>query len=73
MFPLFNPPFAEVFKMKPGKILTTALTMVPLLFWLAACQEGPAERAGKAADNALEKTGQQVEKAGDKIKDASKR
>jgi predicted small secreted protein len=39
---------------------------------LAACQpaEGPAERAGKAVDNAAEKAGDQIEKAGDKVKDA---
>ena len=72
---MFNPPFTEVLKMKPGKILATALTMVPLLLCLPACQkkEGPAERAGKAVDNALDKAGRQVEKAGDKIEDASKR
>lgn len=40
---------------------------------MAACQphEGPAERAGKNVDNAVEKTGQQIEKAGDKVKDAT--
>ncbi|MBI5016001.1 MAG: hypothetical protein HZB55_11010 [Deltaproteobacteria bacterium] len=61
--------------MKPGKILATALTMVPLLLLVPACQkkEGPVERAGKAVDSALDKAGQQVEKAGDKIEDASKR
>ncbi|MDL2337390.1 MAG: hypothetical protein QFE16_06065 [Pseudomonadota bacterium] len=39
---------------------------------LAACQpaEGPAERAGKAVDNAAQKAGDQIEKAGDKVKDA---
>ncbi len=39
---------------------------------LAACQpaEGPAERAGKAVDNAAEKAGEQIEKAGDKVKEA---
>ena len=61
--------------MKPVKILATALTMVPLLLCLPACQkrEGPAERAGKAVDNALDKAGQQAEKAGDKIKEATKK
>ena len=36
----------------------------------AACQpkEGPAERAGKAVDNAAERAGDQIEKAGDKMK-----
>jgi predicted small secreted protein len=41
-------------------------------FGMAACQpaEGPAERAGKAIDNAAEKAGDSIEKAGDKVKDA---
>jgi hypothetical protein len=44
-----------------------------LAFGLAACQpaEGPAERAGKAVDNAAQKAGDSIEKAGDKIKDAA--
>ncbi|MGO7711748.1 hypothetical protein, partial [Rhizobium johnstonii] len=34
---------------------------------LAACeQEGPAERAGKALDNAVEQAGDKIENAGDK-------
>lgn len=38
---------------------------------LAACeQEGPAERAGKALDNAVEQAGDKIENAGDKAKDA---
>jgi hypothetical protein len=40
---------------------------------LAGCQkEGPAEKAGKAVDNATEKAGQQIEKAGDNIQDSAK-
>jgi hypothetical protein len=41
---------------------------------LPGCQrsEGPAERAGKSLDNAAAKTGQQIEKAGDKIQDAAR-
>ena len=41
---------------------------------LAACEkkEGPAERAGKEIDKTLEKAGQQIEKAGDRIQDAAK-
>lgn len=40
-------------------------------FALAACeQEGPAERAGKAIDNAAEQAGEKIEKAGEKIRDA---
>ena len=39
---------------------------------VVACQpkEGPAEKAGKAVDNATQKAGDQIEKAGDKVKDA---
>ncbi len=41
---------------------------------LSACQkeEGPAERAGKAMDNAVDSAGKQIEKAGEKIQDAAK-
>lgn len=51
----------------------TLLTgIAALALTLAACQrqEGPAERAGKAIDNAAEKAGHEIEKAGDKIQDA---
>jgi hypothetical protein len=38
---------------------------------LAACEkEGPAERAGKTLDNAVDDAGDAVEDAGDKVKDA---
>ena len=45
-----------------------------LALGLAACEkkEGPAERAGKQIDKAVEGAGQQIEKAGDKIQDAAK-
>lgn len=47
--------------------------MAVMLSGLAACQqEGPAERAGKQADQAMEKLGQQVEKAGESLQDAAK-
>jgi hypothetical protein len=41
---------------------------------LFGCQkeEGPAERAGKTIDKAVESAGQQLEKAGEKIQDAAK-
>ena len=49
------------------------LLVLPVTIALAtvACQrnEGPAERAGKAIDNAATKAGDQIEKAGDKIKE----
>ena len=50
-----------------------ALVLV-LAAGLYGCQrhEGPAEKAGKAIDNAAAQAGQQIEKAGDKIKDTAK-
>jgi predicted small secreted protein len=45
-----------------------------LLVALSGCQkqEGPAERAGKEADKAMTKVGQQIEKAGESLQDAAK-
>jgi len=56
------------------KTLATTLFSGVLLVAIPACQkqEGPAERAGKAVDNAVDKAGQQIEKAGDEIQDATK-
>jgi hypothetical protein len=50
------------------------LAMSILLVGLSACEkkEGPAERAGKQIDKAVESAGQQVEKAGQKIQDEAK-
>lgn len=59
---------------KFGHIIGMTLVVGAMAVALSACQksEGPAERAGKAMDNAAEKTGQQIEKAGDKIQDAAR-
>lgn len=59
---------------KPAKAIGMALLMTALFVALPACQrqEGPAEKAGKAVDNAMEKTGEQVEKAGELIQDTAK-
>ena len=48
--------------------------LTALIIGLAACEknEGPAERAGKALDNTVQSTGQQLEKAGQQIQDAAK-
>ena len=45
-----------------------------LVVGLSACQkkEGPAERAGKEVDQAVQGAGQQLEKAGQQIQDAAK-
>jgi predicted small lipoprotein YifL len=59
--------------MKLKNTITTALVMSAFVVALAGCQkEGPAEKAGKAVDNATEKAGQQIEKAGDNIQDSAK-
>jgi hypothetical protein len=45
-----------------------------LMAGLSGCkkQEGPAERAGKAVDNAVQEAGKKIEQAGEKIQDAAK-
>jgi hypothetical protein len=58
--------------MKFGKTTGAAVLMGALLVALSGCQkEGPRERAGKEVDHAVEKTGQQIEKAGDAVQDAA--
>ncbi len=60
--------------MKPGKKLCSALLVSALLATIVGCQkqEGPAERAGKQVDKALDQAGQQIEKAGKNIQDTAK-
>ncbi len=60
--------------MKLGKTVSTAMVMSALIAALFGCQkqEGPAERAGKEVDKTVEKTGQQIEKAGESIQDTAK-
>jgi len=58
---------------KFGKYVATAFAIGILVAGLSGCKkEGPAEQAGKQIDKAVETTGQQIEKAGDKIEDAAK-
>ena len=59
---------------KLGKIVSATVVMSALLFALPGCQkhEGPAEQAGKKVDNAVDKTGQKIEQAGENIQDAAK-
>lgn len=54
--------------------VSAALVMSALLAALAGCQkqEGPVEHAGKEIDKAMDKAGQQIEKAGESIQDATK-
>jgi hypothetical protein len=53
-----------------GKYAVTAFSMGILVAALSGCEKGPAEKAGAAIDNAVQKTGQQADKVGDKIGDA---
>jgi hypothetical protein len=56
-------------------IVVRALVLMGVFFVaLTGCEKamGPAEKAGKAVDNATDKAGQQIEKAGDNIQDAAK-
>ena len=50
-----------------------ALAMNVLIVGLTACErkEGPAERAGKEVDKAVQSAGQQLEKAGRQIQDTA--
>ncbi|WP_026188026.1 hypothetical protein [Methyloversatilis universalis] len=49
----------------------TAAAIAAFALTLAACErEGPAERAGKAVDNAVSKAGETLDDARDKAKDA---
>jgi hypothetical protein len=59
--------------MRLSATVGSALVVSALLAALAGCQnEGPAQKAGKAVDNATDKAGQQIEKAGNNIQDAAK-
>jgi hypothetical protein len=51
--------------------MKTLLALFALLA-LVACQEGPAERAGRNLDNAADKAGRSIEKAGENIRDTAR-
>jgi len=59
---------------KTRNFVCSGLAMIIVIAGLSACEkkEGPAERAGKQVDKAVESAGQQIEKAGEKIQDAAK-
>ncbi|WP_322630002.1 hypothetical protein [Halothiobacillus sp.] len=59
---------------KLGKIFGVILVIGAFVAVLSGCdrKEGPAEKAGKAVDSAVDKTGQQIKKAGDNVHDAVK-
>jgi PBP1b-binding outer membrane lipoprotein LpoB len=56
------------------KSISTTLIASALFLALVGCQkqEGPAEQAGKAVDNATDKAGQKIEQAGKDIQDTAK-
>lgn len=60
--------------MNVKKSTVIVLTAGILIAGLSGCkkEEGPAERAGKALDNAVQKAGEKIEQAGKKIQDAAK-
>ena len=54
------------------KIISTSIFIL-LVFAPVACeQEGPAERAGKKIDEALEDTAEKIEETGETIKEKAK-
>ena len=55
--------------MKSYKTITTALFAGLLLMGLAACEKGPAEKAGDAIDNAASDVADKTEDAADAVKD----
>ena len=55
-----------------GKSATAAMLVSALSIGLSGCEKGPAERAGRQVDKAVEKTGQAIEEAGEKIRDTAK-
>lgn len=54
--------------------IVQCVTAISIAVALTAChkEEGPAERAGKSVDNAVEQAGSKVENAGEKIQDTAK-
>jgi len=59
--------------MKFNATLASALVLILATAGLAACQKGPAEKAGEKIDNAAKNVGDKMEHAGDKIKDSVKK
>ena len=57
-----------------GKSVSAVLLTGAMLVALLGCQkqEGPAERAGKQVDKAMQSAGQKIEKAGESLQDTAK-
>lgn len=60
--------------MKHGEKVMIAAVMSALILGLTGCpqKEGPAEKAGKSVDKAMDKAGEQLEQAGKSVQDAAK-
>lgn len=60
--------------MKFSYTVVIATVMSALILGLVGCaqKEGPAERAGKSVDQAMDKAGQKIEQAGKDVQDAAK-
>jgi hyperosmotically inducible protein len=59
--------------MKLNSWMAAVIAMSFAIGGLAACEKGPAERAGEKIDNAAKSVGEKMEDAGDKLKDAVKK
>ncbi len=57
------------------KSLASGVIALSILVGVSGCQkeEGPAEKAGKKLDEAMEQAGQKLEEAGDKVKEATEK
>jgi len=59
--------------MKFNSAIAATIVLAFAVAGLAACEKGPAEKAGEKIDSAAKKAGDKMEDAGDKIKDAVKK
>ncbi len=59
-------------KFGKGAMITAAASVLMVILGGCPQKEGPGESAGKAVDKAMDKAGQQIEKAGESVQDAAK-
>jgi Flp pilus assembly protein TadD len=59
-------------KFRDNVIIATVMSALFLGLVGCAQKEGPAEKAGKSVDKAMDKAGQQIEQAGKSVQDAAK-
>lgn len=66
--------YQEEKMMKHVKVFAAALFATAMVVALPGCEkpEGPAERAGKSVDKAIDRAGEKIEEAGESIQDAAK-